>query len=130
MSLYPELQGCRVLVVEDELLVAMAVEDLLTDEGCDVLATASTVRETLERVESDGPSLVVLDRNLHGERTSSVADELTRRQIPFVVMTGYVSGLSDDPAMAGAPCIAKPWSDAGLLAGLRQALVEGRDRGA
>ncbi|GGI72865.1 response regulator [Polymorphobacter multimanifer] len=126
MSVYPELHGCRVLVVEDELLVAMAVEDLLTEEGCDVLATASTVSEALKRVEADGPALVILDRNLHGERTSEVAVELTRRQIPFVVMTGYVSGISDDPTMVGAPLIAKPWNEAALLSGMRQALVEGR----
>lgn len=120
---FPELATRRVLVVEDELLVVMAVEDLLEEQGCELLQVASTVGEALERIRQEEPEVVILDRNLQGDRTTSVAEELKRRRIPFVVMTGYVSGIADDPALHGATCIAKPWSDHALLDGLARALA-------
>lgn len=125
---YPELATRRVLIVEDELLVVMAVEDLLAEHGCEVLAIASTVSEALAQVRDKQPDVVILDRNLHGHSTTPVAAELTRREIPFVVMSGYVSGIADDRAMHGAPCVAKPWSETTLLDGLSQAIAQSRLR--
>lgn len=125
---WPVLQGLRILIVEDEFLVAMAVEDLLELRGCSVLGVASTVDEALRRIGQDGPEFVILDRNLNGTHTTKVAEDLTTRQIPFLVMTGYVSGIVDDPAMRSAPYIAKPWNNTTLLDGLAGALEESRRR--
>lgn len=118
----PGLEGRRVLVIEDEFLVAMEAEDLLEEQGCDVLLTAATVGDALKRIEAGRPELVILDRNLDGERTSAVAEELNKCGIPFVVITGYVNGISDEPEMVRAPCIQKPWIPAELIARLKQVL--------
>jgi CheY-like chemotaxis protein len=120
-----ELQGCRVLLVEDELLVVMAIENLLEEQGCKILPVASTVAEAMRRISEDDPDVVILDRNLNGDRTTPVGQELVRRRIPFVVMTGYVTGTAEDPALAGVPCIPKPWNDAALLSGIRRVLRNG-----
>ncbi|MGH6617118.1 response regulator [Sphingomonas sp.] len=116
----PELQGRRILIVEDELLVAMDVEDLLEMQGCVVLGAASTIEEALILIKSDKPEAVILDRNLDGDRTTPVAEELNRVGIPFVVMTGYVSGIADEPAMRHALCVQKPWIPAELLKRLNE----------
>ena len=117
-----DLEGRRILIVEDELLVAMEVEDLLQDHGCDILQTASTVSDALKRIKEGRPELVILDRNLDGERTSPVAEELNRLGTPFIVMTGYVSGVADEPSMRDAPCLRKPWAAADLVDRMTQAL--------
>lgn len=109
------LAGLRVLVVEDELLVLMDVEDLLEEHGCHVLDPAATVKDALKRISEDKPDLVILDRNLNGTRTTPVAEELNRTGTPFVVMTGYVTGVEDEPAMKDAPCVRKPWNRAELV---------------
>jgi CheY-like chemotaxis protein len=93
----------------------MAVEDLLADQGCEVLSTASTVKEALLRINEDQPEVVILDRNLDGDRTTEVALALNRDDIPYLVMTGYSQGTADEPAMAAAPCIQKPWNATVLL---------------
>ncbi len=79
----------RVLVVEDEYLVAMDMSAYLEAAGAHVVGPASNVNAALEAVahaELDG---AVLDVNLRGEMAYPVADALTARGIPFVFTTGY-----------------------------------------
>jgi len=116
------LAGRRALVIEDELLVAMTVEDFLADQGCKVLVSAPTVPKALQSIADENPEIVILDRNLDGERTSAVAELLNSRGIPYVVVTGYIKGVTDDPSMINAPCVQKPWTPAKLLAGLHEAI--------
>ena len=80
-----------------------------------MLSPAATVDEALKRIGEDRPDLVILDRNLNGKRTTPVAEELNRASIPFVVMTGYVTGVDDEPAIKDAPCVHKPWDRAELV---------------
>src|SRR6516164_2815923 len=79
----------RVLVVEDEYLVAMDMSAYLEAAGAHVVGPASNVNaalEVLERTELDG---AILDVNLRGEMAYPIADALTARGIPFVFTTGY-----------------------------------------
>jgi CheY-like chemotaxis protein len=124
-SQHPQLNGRRVLIVEDELVVVMEVEDLLEEQGCELLRSASSVPEALARIRGDRPQLVILDRNLAGVRTSEVARELNDAGIPYIVMTGYSQGTADEPLMAAAPCIKKPWNPTELLQWLTQLVDEG-----
>ena len=68
------LVGCRVLVAEDEPLVAMLLEDVLLDAGATILGPASTVAEALRLAAKQRPDLAVLDLNLSGETCHAVAD--------------------------------------------------------
>ena len=103
----------KILVVEDEALVAMLVEDALLDAGFAVLGPAATVEEALALLEREAPDAVVLDLNLAGETSTPVADWLAARGIPYVIATGY--GATGLPAgHQDAMVLAKPYDPAEL----------------
>jgi len=104
------LAGFRVLVVEDEALIAMLVEDFLTDLGCVVVDVAGTLAAGLALANTATLAIdgAILDINLGGEQVFPIADALVDRGIPFVFATGY-GGLGLDPRFAGHPVIAKPF---------------------
>ena len=98
----------RILVVEDEALVAMLVEDALLDAGLEVIGPAATVAEAMRLLHAERPDAVVLDLNLAGETSTPIADVLKEREIPYVIATGYgVSGLP--PGHLGAMVLPKPY---------------------
>jgi CheY-like chemotaxis protein len=119
-------QGLRVLVVEDEVLVAMYLEELLQAKGCTVLGPVSQVARALALLERERPDIALLDLNLYGERPTSVAEALNERGIPFVVCSGYGERLSEEPAFRNAPHLSKPVQAEILL----HTLVERAARGA
>ena len=95
--------GCRVLLVEDESLVAMVAEDTLLDLGCEVVL-AMRLDAALSLAREADVQLGVLDVNLGEGRSYPVADILRARGIPFLFATGYsVAGL-DPPYRARRPC--------------------------
>ena len=79
----------RFLVVEDEVLVALNLEDMLVDLGHTVVAVAARVPQALALAESSDFDLAVLDLNLSGTFTFPIADVLRRRGIPFMFATGH-----------------------------------------
>jgi CheY-like chemotaxis protein len=83
------LAGKRALIVEDELLVALMVEDFLSEFGCIVIKTCSNLTAALDAAQTTALDLAVLDVNLRGERSYPVAETLTERRIPFLLMSGY-----------------------------------------
>lgn len=102
------LDGCRLLVVEDEALVALELIAVLEDAGATVCGPARTVEEALEAIETGTFSAALLDGNLHGRPVDSLAAALTRRAIPFAFVSGY--GRENlPPAFAHAPVIGKPF---------------------
>lgn len=101
------LAGCRVLLVEDESLVAMLAEDILLDLDCEV-TTAMRLEQALSHARVGDFDLAVLDVNLGGTQSYPVADLLFERCIPFLFATGYdVDGL--EPAYRAVPVIQKPY---------------------
>lgn len=105
----------RILVVEDEALVAMLVEDALEDAGFGVIGPVRSVAQALEALEAELPDAAVLDLNLAGENSVAVADALVARGIPFVVATGY--GAAGLPAThRDALVLPKPYDPADLTA--------------
>ena len=105
------LDGLRVLVVEDEYMVADHIGMLLEDLGCVVAGFAATVAEALDLVRSEQLDGVLLDGNLNGDSSGPVAIELRSRSIPFVVATGYGQLELNADALNGAPRLAKPFSN-------------------
>ncbi len=86
---YPGLARMRVLVVEDELLVAMLVEDMLADAGCIVVGPFSRVAEALAALQTEVVDVALLDVNIAGEQVFPVAHELERLHVPFLFVSGY-----------------------------------------
>ena len=104
----PRLQGLRVIVVEDETLVAILLEDMLADLGCEVLWTAHRVPRALDLVAQSAPDAAVLDVNIAGDEVYPVAEALAGRNIPFVFATGYgARGLKE--SWRGRPTVQKPF---------------------
>lgn len=116
------LAGRRILVVEDEFLVAEYLSEILRTAGAQVLGPLGRVQETLDFVESnkDGVDAVVLDVNLHGQSSFPIADLLVRLGVRFVFTTGYDGG-AIEPAYRGFPRCEKPFREEALLAALAPA---------
>lgn len=118
------IQGMRVFLVEDEMLVAMMLEDMLADLGCVVVGSADSVASALAGVASSSSiDAAILDVHLGGETVFPVADKLVERQVPFVFSTGF--GPSDLAARyPKSHVLAKPYPAerlAAVLASLRSA---------
>jgi CheY-like chemotaxis protein len=104
------LDGRRVLLVEDESLVAMMAEDMLLELGCDVVV-AMRLDQALACLKSGAFDLAVLDVNLGSARSYPVADALFDLSVPFVFATGY--GLEGvEAAYRGVPVVQKPYEQA------------------
>jgi CheY-like chemotaxis protein len=123
------LRGKRILVVEDEALVAMLIEDGLLDAGAKVFGPASTVDEALlliDQAASDGGlDGAVLDFRLEGEVVLPVADRLAALGVPFVFATGY-GEYCERGAHSAAPVIAKPYDPDALVAVVESLAAVGR----
>lgn len=87
--MHSALEGCRVLIVEDELAIAMLVESALEDEHCLIVGPFGSLREALAAARSETLDLAVLDVNLAGEMVYPVAEVLAERGVPFLVLSGY-----------------------------------------
>ena len=98
------LQGVRVLVVEDDFLLAETLTETLAEAGAVVLGPIGWLDEALAFVRQHGAELggAVLDVNLHGQATYPVADLLLERGVRFVFVTGYDRGALE-PAYRGFP---------------------------
>ena len=119
-----DLAGRRVLLVEDESLIAMLLEDILSDIGCEVAGLASRLQVAMEMANSLDFDIAILDVNLHGQRTIPIAQALIDRRKPFVFATGY--GATSLPAqMEGVPILHKPFQQHDLEQALRAALNRG-----
>ena len=108
------LEGTRVLVVEDEYLVAVLIQDMLEPAGCVVMGPFPRLPEALDAADHDTYDAGVLDINLGGARIDPVAAALSRRNVPFVFVTGYGSG-GLPREYAERPRICKPFRMAELL---------------
>jgi CheY-like chemotaxis protein len=114
--------GIRVLVVEDEFLVAMDAEDMLRSFGFEDIRIESRAEPALEAVEREAFGLVLLDMNLNGRRSDALALALAARSIPFVVTTGYQLAEADLEAFGGPAYVRKPYGAAQLRCAVDAAL--------
>jgi DNA-binding response OmpR family regulator len=118
------LDGLRIMVVEDELLVAMLIEDALALEGADVLGPFSTLAEALPAAETLGIDAAVLDVNLRGERVYPAAQALAARGIPFLLLSGYGAD-AVPPDQPGWRACFKPFTPGQLLTALTEQILAG-----
>ena len=100
----------RILVVEDEPLLAMLIEESLVELGHEVVASAATVEQALEAIDAGGIDLALLDFTLADEADAvPVAERLRDRAIPFAYLTGHRS-LPVGAGIPKAPLLAKPFT--------------------
>jgi PAS domain S-box-containing protein len=101
------ISGNRVMIVEDEALVAMVVSESLSLLGCSVVGPFSRCADAIAAVEADEVDAAILDVNLDGEMVYPLADVLAEREVPFIFVTGY-GAESIDRRFAHIPVIQKP----------------------
>jgi CheY-like chemotaxis protein len=115
------LAGCRILVIEDEMLVAMMIEAVLDEAACRIVGPFGRLSQALKSAQEDAIDVALLDVNLHGEQVFPVADALAARGIPFVFVTGYGAG-GLPLRFKDSPVLTKPYRPAAVLAALTASL--------
>ena len=106
----PQGHSPLILVVDDEVMIAMLLEDVIVACGCEVLGPAGNVATAIRLIEGRGRGAIdgaFLDVNLRGELIYPVVDALAARNVPIVFVSGY-AGDGIDPRYAAIPALAKP----------------------
>lgn len=114
--------GRRVLVVEDEMMVAWLLEDMLAELGCAVVGPAARVDKALAMIGAEAIDVAVLDVNLNGEMSYPIADALAERGVPFIFVTGYDKDRMLD-GYQSFPVLQKPFHRAELTDTLARLLA-------
>jgi CheY-like chemotaxis protein len=116
-----ELNGKRVLVVEDEPIIAMSIEDMLGDLGCGVVGPALSATQADELARNEQLDAALLDLNLGDGASFPIALILRERRVPFSFATGY--GRKGVPAaFSDVPVLPKPYTQDALATILRRLL--------
>jgi CheY-like chemotaxis protein len=126
MASVEELKGMKVLVVEDDYMIATDLALELEESGAEIVGPAATVADALSLVEIHGDQLdcASLDVNLKGERVFPVADALVARNVPIVFSSGYDTSVLPEPYKAMPHC-GKPVDTAALMRLLASRLPPG-----
>lgn len=103
----PALHNARILLIEDEPLIAMDMSDTLEEAGCIVVGTAPTVDEAMRLIANCEFDAALLDANLNGDPVDEIAATLTRKSKPFAFVTGYGRDALPE-AFRQAPLVNKP----------------------
>lgn len=110
-----QADGRRVLLVEDQVLIAMSLEAELKDFGFDVTGIAPDVGTALRMIQQDPPDLAVLDVNLRREDSIPVAQALMALGVHFIFATGYGADIELPPEFANVPIVDKPYQVSDVL---------------
>ncbi len=116
------LSELGVLLVEDQMLIAMDVEMMLNDAGIENVVTAPSAAEALRRLQDFTPDVAVLDVNLGAGTSAPVAQELQRLGVPFLFATGYGDRSMIPAGCEGVPVLPKPYESEPLIKALREIL--------
>lgn len=106
----PRFPGLRVLVVEDNYLMAESTTMTLTDFGCEVVGPAGQLEKAMELAEREPLDGALLDINLRGKLAFPVGLILRRRNVPFALVTGYGEQFKVIDELADTPRLEKPYT--------------------
>jgi len=124
---HPSLEGLKVPLLEDQLVIALDAEAMLQTCGVGSVDTTATAAEALRTLVATEPNIAVLDVNLGSGNSFPVAEELRRRNIPFIFATGYGDHTIIPKSMADVPVVRKPYDPDALATTMARALAGGRD---
>jgi DNA-binding response OmpR family regulator len=114
----PATKNGRFLVVEDEFMIAMLIEDYLSELGHEMAWQTDNISEALQIIDdNEGIDGAILDMNLRGESARPIADALAAKRVPFCFMTGYGAGVAT--SHPDVPVISKPFD----MSSLRETLA-------
>jgi len=116
------LEGKAILVVEDETMIAMMLDDLLTDLGCSVVGPAQNLAQAQGLVGTTTCDAAIVDLNLNGTMSHPLIEALVENGVPVIVATGYGGDASDLPS--GCRVLAKPYTIQHVEQELRACLLD------
>ena len=117
-----ELEGAKILLVEDEFLIAFDLQILLYRLGCDVLGPVGSVAEALVLLPHDRPDAAILDINLRYVLVTPVIERMNVMALPFVLVTGRDTSNLKDPHLVATPALSKSVEEPALRRGLERLL--------
>jgi hypothetical protein len=120
------LKGQRILVVEDNFLIALDIESVIYGHGGKVAAKAATLNAAMKHAEIPGLTAAILDSRLGADDVSPIAEKLAGLGIPFIFYTGRTFAEIAE-AWPNTPVVLKPASPAALVRGLESCLNTGAD---
>jgi light-regulated signal transduction histidine kinase (bacteriophytochrome) len=116
------LSGVKVLLVEDQMLIAMDLEAMLATKGATQTVTTGSSEDALKTLQRFAPDVAVLDINLGVGTSINVAEELLKRNIPFVFATGYGDKSFIPATFASVPVVRKPYDSDELIQAIARVL--------
>lgn len=122
----PELRGFRILVLEDNFLVAEAIRTVLEQSGCVVIGPTPRVKDALMFLGQRKLDGALLDINLGGDYCFPVATALLERAIPFGFCSGYDNAAIVPASLRDVPFLPKPFEDRALVSFVSVHLAGGR----
>jgi DNA-binding response OmpR family regulator len=111
-----------ILIVEDEALTALDIAEAMANAGFRVAGPAATIAAAQRYIAKEQPRLAILDSNLQGEKSTSLAEELASAGTSIVFLTGYETVSDLPPALVGAPVLHKPMASEKLVKIVREKL--------
>jgi DNA-binding response OmpR family regulator len=117
-------EHARILIVEDDPMLALDLEETLVDAGFKIAAIAGKLETALALIESGACDAAILDANLAGVSASPLASAMTARGLPFIVLSGYSSEQLQG-AFPGALFLQKPCRPAQLIQALTTRVARG-----
>ena len=109
-----DLRGRRILIAEDEAMIALDLESVLQDLGCEIIGPVANVEDLVQQFEAHRPDGALLDINLRGKQVFAVLPRLIQQGLPVIIMSGY-----DDIALIpqdfrALPRLSKPFDQTAL----------------
>jgi DNA-binding NtrC family response regulator len=108
------LAGQRILIAEDETLIALELEEVLQDLGCEIIGPVTRVKDVHSRIQTCNLDGALLDVNLRGEQIFTVLPQLIEQGVPLIITSGYADATLFPESFRALPRIAKPFDAAAL----------------
>jgi DNA-binding NtrC family response regulator len=118
-----DLQALRILLVEDDLLIAMEMEDFLREQGCEIVGPFARLADAMEAGAVERLDGAVIDLNLRGELSFPLIELLGRRAVPVILCSGYVDLPEIKEQLKGIATLSKPCNQDNLLKLMKQHFV-------
>jgi DNA-binding NtrC family response regulator len=106
----PTSESVSILLLEDDLLLAMDMEDHLLQAGFEIIGPFGRIVDALDAIPRNTLTGAIVDLNLHGELSFPVIEALQQRSIPVIVCSGYAELPELKARLKGLPLLAKPWN--------------------
>ena len=109
-----DIRGRRILIAEDEAMIALDLESFLQDLGCEIIGPVANVEDLVQQIETHRPDGALLDINLRGEQVFAVLPRLIEQGLPVIITSGYDDVTLIPQDFRALPRISKPFNQTAL----------------